>query len=49
MTTCSNTVLIPNCCKNKQVFNTFKDIVNDYNKQYKERQEYDYKWYSEAD
>ena len=49
MTTCSNSVIIPNYCKTKQVFNTYKDIVNDYNKQHKERQECDYKWYSEAD
>lgn len=49
MTTCSNTVIIPSCYKSKQVFNTFKDIVNDYNKQHKKRQEDNYKWYSEAD
>jgi hypothetical protein len=49
MTTCSSPVIILNCCKPKQVFNTYKDIVNDYNKQYKEGQECYYKWYSKAD
>ncbi len=49
MTTCYQSGNDSNCCKNEQMFDTYIDIVNDYKKRYEDKQEFYYKWYSEAD
>lgn len=49
MTACSKPIIKSNCSKNEQMFGSHIDIVNNYNKYYKETQECYYQWYSEAD